>query len=110
MTESQRSTTPDVQERPSRRHAQRKKDCAKRPPSLARQAWNLAQSLADFVADGCKTVSEEDHRRRLKICDTCDHRRNNRCMKCGCRLSLKARGTAFKCPEGHWNAVACDEE
>ncbi len=27
------------------------------PPSLVRQAWNLARSLADFVADGCKTVT-----------------------------------------------------
>lgn len=79
-------------------------------PSLARQAWNLARSLADFVADGCKTVSADQYRERLEICDACDHRRNNRCTKCGCRLSLKAQGRAFKCPEGQWPAVACDQE
>ena len=69
-------------------------------PSLARQAWNLARSLADFVADGCKTVTREQYQARLEVCDSCEHRRSNRCMKCGCRLSLKAQGRAFKCPEG----------
>jgi len=79
-----------------------------KPPSLARQAWNLARSLADFVADGCKTVTPEQYQARLEICDGCDHRRNNRCMKFGCRLSLKAQGRAFKCPEAKWPAVECD--
>jgi len=78
---------------------------ATRPPSLARQAWNLARSLADFVADGCKTLGESEYRRRLEICDTCPLRRGNRCLKCGCRLSLKARGRAFKCPENKWPPV-----
>ena len=72
------------------------------PPSLVRQAWNLARSLADFVADGCRTVTADEYRARLEICDACDHRRHNRCMKCGCRLSLKAQGRAFKCPEAKW--------
>ncbi|NLS96848.1 MAG: hypothetical protein GXX96_32330 [Planctomycetaceae bacterium] len=80
------------------------------PPSLVRQAWNLATSLADFVADGCKTVTAEQYRQRLEICDGCPHRRNNRCMKCGCRLSLKAQGRAFKCPEGKWPAAVCNQE
>ena len=80
----------------------------KKLPPLARQAWNLARSLADFVADGCKTVTPEQYQARLEICDGCDHRRNNRCMKCGCRLSLKAQGRAFKCPAGKWPAAECD--
>lgn len=74
-------------------------------PSLARQAWNLAQSLADFVADGCKTVPAELYRLRLEICDTCEERQGNRCTKCGCRLSLKARGRAFRCPINKWPEV-----
>ena len=72
------------------------------PPSLPRQAWNLARSLASFVADGLTTVTEDQYRRRLEICDPCDRRRRNRCLKCGCRLSLKARGRAFKCPLDKW--------
>ena len=76
-----------------------------RPPSLLQQAWNLAGSLADFIADGCKTVTANEYRQRLEICDSCDQRRDNRCTKCGCRLSLKARGRAFKCPLEKWPAV-----
>jgi hypothetical protein len=72
------------------------------PPPLAQQMWNLARSLADFVADGCKTVDEEQYRQRLEICDACRYRRDNRCMKCGCFLSMKARGRAFKCPVRLW--------
>ena len=74
-------------------------------PPLHRQAWNLARSLADFVADGLKTLSKEEYEARLKICDACDQRRGNRCLVCGCRLSLKARGRAFQCPLGKWPAV-----
>jgi hypothetical protein len=71
-------------------------------PPLHRQAWNLARALADFVADGMKTVSEEEYQARLEICDGCDQRRGNRCLKCGCRLTLKARGRAFRCPLDKW--------
>jgi hypothetical protein len=80
-------------------------EASQKPPPLVRQAWNLARSLADFVADGCKTVSEEQYRGRLEICDVCDRRRGNRCLQCGCRLSLKARGRAFKCPLDKWPPV-----
>ena len=72
------------------------------PPPLPRQAWNLAQALADFVADGLRTVTAEQYKRRVEICDTCPERRGNRCLKCGCRLALKARGRTFKCPLGKW--------
>jgi len=74
-------------------------------PPLRRQAWTLARSLADFVADGLKTVTAEQYHERLTICDACPDRRANRCLKCGCRLSLKARGRAFKCPAEKWPAV-----
>lgn len=77
-----------------------------RLPSLPRQAWNLARALAEFVADGCQRVDAEAYRLRLETCDACDARRGNRCLKCGCRLSLKARGRAFRCPLDKWPPVA----
>jgi hypothetical protein len=76
-----------------------------RMPSLAAQAWNLAGSLADFLADGCRTVRPDDYQRRLEICDGCDQRRGNRCLQCGCRLHLKARGRAFACPLNKWPLI-----
>ena len=74
------------------------------PPSLARRAWNLARSLVDFVADGLRTVTAGEYRRRLDVCDRCDQRLGNRCSQCGCWLSLKARGRAFRCPLEKWLA------
>lgn len=71
-------------------------------PSLARQAWNLAESLAAFVADGLHLVDAAEYERRLSICDTCELRQDTRCARCGCRLALKARGRAFRCPDGRW--------
>ena len=71
-------------------------------PSLPKQAWNLATSLAAFVADGCKLVTAEEYAARLAVCDSCEFRRKTRCLKCGCRLALKAKGRAFKCPEDKW--------
>ena len=71
-------------------------------PPLHRRAWNLARSLADFLADGCTTVSKDEYAARLAICDTCDRRQRNGCLECGCWLAVKARGRAFQCPLDKW--------
>lgn len=71
-------------------------------PGLVAQAWNLAASVAAFVADGCRTVEATEYARRLKICDGCDRRTGNRCLACGCNLSIKAAGRAMRCPLGKW--------
>lgn len=75
------------------------------PPAISKQVWNLAKSLTSFVADGLTTVSSEIYHERLSICDSCSERSDNRCLQCGCRLSLKARGRAFECPLGKWPKV-----
>ncbi len=72
------------------------------PPSLARLAWNVGGALADFVEDGFATVDKTEYRRRLEVCDSCDRRRGNQCLECGCFLKLKAGGRAFACPLGKW--------
>jgi peroxiredoxin len=77
-----------------------------RPPPLATRAWNLTQSLADFAADGFKTLSTDEYQTRLAICDTCDRRRENTCLECGCYLPLKAKGRAFECPIKKWPKTA----
>ena len=78
------------------------RQCGKGPPKATRMAWNLANSIKDFVADGLRTVDSEEYERRLKICDSCDRRDGNRCMECGCFLALKAKGRVFECPIGKW--------
>jgi hypothetical protein len=54
------------------------------------------------VGDGCGIVEDEQYRRRLEICSTCDRRAGKRCAACGCWINVKARGRAFRCPIGRW--------
>lgn len=74
----------------------------RRSPNPTQRAWNLAASVKDFISDGCRTVLKEQFEERLKICDGCEFRNANSCTKCGCRLNLKARGRAFRCPVDRW--------
>lgn len=70
------------------------------PPTLTK-VWNLAGSIAAFVADGCAFVSKEQYAERLAICDQCPDRdpcNPNMCKLCGCVLSLKAQARACDCP------------
>ena len=78
-------------------------------PSLIRQGWNLAASLAAFVADGLHLCTKEQYEIRMTICDACvppeGFRVGHRCAKCGCNLPIKARGRAFQCPPGKWPPI-----
>jgi len=86
-------------------------DARKRlPPGWLQRGWNLASSLAAFTADACKTVSKVEYEARLNICDACPERQGNKCLKCGCRLSLKAQGRAFQCPLGRWPVLTAAPE
>lgn len=78
----------------------------RRSPGVISQAWSLTQAMTAFVADGCRTLSAEEYQARLTVCDGCDRRRGNRCMECGCRLSMKARGRAFHCPLNKWPSLS----
>jgi hypothetical protein len=71
-------------------------------PALLVQAWNAMTAVAEFVRDGCTTVDATEFQARLDICDTCVERVGDRCLQCGCHLTLKARGRAFQCPLGKW--------
>ena len=71
-------------------------------PPIMTQARNFLDAVKEFVSDGCRLVDTETYRERMSICDICEHREGDRCRRCGCRLSLKAGGRAFTCPEGKW--------
>src|SRR5262249_19731188 len=92
-------------ETPEREENGRSLDAAQRsdePVSMVQKAWSLAASLAAFLADGCRTVSADQYRERLAICDTCSERQDNTCGKCGCFIPFKARGLAMECPLDKW--------
>ena len=73
--------------------------------SLARKVWNFTAAVAAFVSDGLKLVDNETYAARMAVCETGQFRSNNHCSQCGCMLTLKASGRAFKCPIGKWEAV-----
>lgn len=73
-------------------------------PSLARQAVNLAGSLASHAVNGLATVSEEEKARRLAICRRCPSYDpcQARCRECGCYMDAKAAWESEACPLGKW--------
>jgi hypothetical protein len=77
-------------------------------PTLSQRIWNLAASVAAFVADGCRTITKEQYQERLEICAPCPERRNNMCRQCGCQLLLKAQVRALVCPLAKWPALTED--
>lgn len=70
-------------------------------PSMTTKIGNFLSSMLDFVADP-SFVTKEEYGERLRICNTCPFRVQNSCGKCGCNLSIKAKGHAFHCPEKKW--------
>lgn len=75
-------------------------------PPITAQVFDFLAAIADFVADGCTLVTREQYGRRMQVCDNCDRRRHNRCLECGCQLSVKAQGRVFQCPLGRWDDIA----
>lgn len=73
-------------------------------PPLLEQAGNAARSLIAAAASGFAVVGDEEHRRRLDICEACPEydAAQNRCRKCGCFNSLKAKLESQKCPLEKW--------
>lgn len=46
--------------------------------------------------------SKELLNERLSICQTCKFFTGQRCLKCGCFMSLKGTLANASCPIGHW--------
>lgn len=71
-------------------------------PSLWRMAASAAQAAATFAASGFQTVPAASRDARLKVCETCPQRVENRCVVCGCFLDKKAWLPFEDCPLGKW--------
>lgn len=78
-----------------------KKSRSRKMPKLSTEAWDLAKSVATFIAHPYFTQKDE-YERRIAVCDKCDHREVSRCTKCGCFVAIKARVKAWQCPENLW--------
>lgn len=71
-------------------------------PKAVTMAGNLGKALVGFIADGGKSVTEEQLEQRLLVCSDCPQRRNTRCAVCGCYLAAKAKLASQACPLGLW--------
>lgn len=60
--------------------------------------FNVILSELGILPDSIKQEAE----RRLKICETCPDRVNNRCGICGCALIAKSKDPNSKCPSKKW--------
>lgn len=71
-------------------------------PSKKEQTLNFLSAAKDFIISGGQTVTKEQHKQRIEICNTCTARVNNTCALCGCNIIAKASGKVFECPIGKW--------
>ncbi|MBO4921343.1 MAG: hypothetical protein J5372_05460 [Lachnospiraceae bacterium] len=64
---------------------------------------NKVQELIYGIPEDEKT-DEEEYRRRLDICKSCDSLISGTCKKCGCYVELRAAGRKRTCPdtENRW--------
>jgi hypothetical protein len=86
-------------------------------PSFSQMAKNVAQAAKDEIKARINKeppVSQEEVERRLEICRGCEffspnvkalteaEQKQERCIKCGCFMSFKARLRSQHCPIGKW--------
>lgn len=74
-------------------------------PSIFVKATNLFRSVAKHATTGGKKVTEGEKQARLDVCKACVMYSEDRCLKCGCKLSVKASWKAEECPLGLWKPV-----
>jgi hypothetical protein len=77
------------------------------PPLLIR-GWNFASAMIRWGGAGFPTRSKTEISKLLKICQSCEHLKEQHCQLCGCpcnensqlrnKLALKSE----KCPIGRW--------
>ena len=66
---------------------------------LARDAWHAARQTAGGAP---LLLPAETAAARLETCRRCSSFRDDRCVECGCFMSIKAHITAMRCPLDKW--------
>jgi hypothetical protein len=79
---------------------------AVRGPRLLRRIWNYAKAVYWHRRFGKRMVTEAVARRRLDVCEACDHFdcEKRRCSRpeCGCNMDVKVTWAEQKCPLRKW--------
>jgi hypothetical protein len=59
------------------------------------------KKLINITVEALRYIEQKYHH-RVYLCDTCEHNENNRCLVCGCFVTVKAAIPTAKCPKGKW--------
>jgi hypothetical protein len=84
----------------------------KTPPSFLSQVKSFYGASKKFIGAGMLIATEEDVKKRLDICSTCEWwdsaalNKTGRCKKCGCSTWAKLRMATEQCPIGKWKRVS----
>ena len=76
--------------------------------SVFKQVFNFGKAVAKYVSSGLEDVSCTEYDRRLSICSECEHVNEvfDKCLICGCKITIKAKWATEKCPHpsgNKWN-------
>lgn len=78
-------------------------------PGALTKIKNLTRSVADFTADGFKTVSNAAYQARREVCGGCPmNNGRDTCTACGCGLKAKAMARVWNCELGYWDHIPHD--
>lgn len=88
-------------------HKQIKKCCSGTYPKIGKMASTFVKALKDeaiSIASGEESIDQNTIDKRIDTCNSCDFfmKKNERCIKCGCFIKLKARMRSQTCPIGKW--------
>ena len=70
-------------------------------PSIWQMTKNFSKEVTKYVAEGMPNVTEEEYKRRLNVCASCEFylAYKARCGACGCLLEHKAKWKTSTCPK-----------
>jgi len=81
-----------------------RRNCTSGGPSVTQMAKNFAKAAGNYIKSGGENVTEEEHKKRLSVCSTCEFKKGPRCIhsKCGCFIEVKAKWASEHCPIDKW--------
>ena len=71
---------------------------------LNQDSGQLYQSVQEWISSlpEKERSGEEEYRRRLLVCESCEKLQNGMCLSCGCFVQVRAAKQKESCPWGKW--------
>ena len=71
--------------------------------NIFKRAFNFGLAVTKYVSSGLEDVSSKEYERRLRVCSECEQLASlngllDKCLICGCKITLKAKWATEKCP------------